>query len=512
MKQLKPAVGMTRISDEHRQGDGYSPQLQLQRIHEQSEQMGFKIEKLFQIEETAFKPLERRQFAEVKDYIESHKRIVALVVDRLDRFARNYTDLGWAMETARNGVGIEVFALDQRISTLNEPTHFAMYMTGANDFSQRLKDRALTDMPRLAAQGRWLWKAPHGYRNVPKVVAPGNRALIEIDENYEWVIKSFFQKYAYQCFTVPDLIAWTKEKNIKTRSGKTFAKDTIYTLLRNRIYLGEVRWRDEWFPGQHEPIIDRKTFNKVQEIMNERAGRNLGLKRGNMPFLLKDLNMVCGYCGSAITAQVTKGNGGRYVYYYCYRKNTPECRKTYNENDLLQRGGAVFAPIKFPPEVMAQFEVDFDKGVKVVLGEAYQTQAFLKRQVSQIQAKIEKAMNMALDAPQGASAEWNQKIVDLHQEKLKLEQQVEEANALDKGKVVEVMDFIFWANNLQKSYEEESNGLMKAKMLKMVSSNLTLTHENIEPDYRNHFLEAINFDSSRGVVGPAGFEPATRRL
>jgi len=37
--------------------------------------------------------------------------------------------------------------------------------------------------------------------------------------------------------------------------------------LKNRIYLGETNDADKWFEGEHEDIIDHKTFEQVQQLL-----------------------------------------------------------------------------------------------------------------------------------------------------------------------------------------------------------------------------------------------------
>jgi site-specific DNA recombinase len=36
-------------------------------------------------------------------------------------------------------------------------------------------------------------------------------------------------------------------------------------LLKNRFYLGDVLYRDEIYPGEHDPILDRALFDAVQQ-------------------------------------------------------------------------------------------------------------------------------------------------------------------------------------------------------------------------------------------------------
>jgi site-specific DNA recombinase len=45
----------------------------------------------------------------------------------------------------------------------------------------------------------------------------------------------------------------------------------VRTVLRNRVYLGEVSFRDTWYPGQHQPLVDQASFDAVQQLMAERG-------------------------------------------------------------------------------------------------------------------------------------------------------------------------------------------------------------------------------------------------
>src|SRR5262249_31346941 len=42
-------------------------------------------------------------------------------------------------------------------------------------------------------------------------------------------------------------------------------------LLKNRIYMGEMGHKNKWYPGEHEPIIDRKVFDRVQHRLASNA-------------------------------------------------------------------------------------------------------------------------------------------------------------------------------------------------------------------------------------------------
>jgi DNA invertase Pin-like site-specific DNA recombinase len=50
------------------------------------------------------------------------------------------------------------------------------------------------------------------------------------------------------------------------RGGKQMSPGTIYNILRNPIYVGEIRGHDTTYPGRHEPIISRETWEAAQAL------------------------------------------------------------------------------------------------------------------------------------------------------------------------------------------------------------------------------------------------------
>jgi hypothetical protein len=43
-----------------------------------------------------------------------------------------------------------------------------------------------------------------------------------------------------------------------TRGGVLFGRGSLFYLLRNRFYIGEVKYKDEILPGEQPAIMDRK--------------------------------------------------------------------------------------------------------------------------------------------------------------------------------------------------------------------------------------------------------------
>ena len=49
--------------------------------------------------------------------------------------------------------------------------------------------------------------------------------------------------------------------------GQALSCGALYTLLRNPIYVGEIRHRGVCHSGQHAPIVDRAMWDKVAQLL-----------------------------------------------------------------------------------------------------------------------------------------------------------------------------------------------------------------------------------------------------
>lgn len=76
------------------------------------------------------------------------------------------------------------------------------------------------------------------------------------------------------------------------------------------------RWREQTFPGIHEPLIDQDTFDTAQALLKER-GEDLAIRAASRADFLLTGFVRCGRCRRAYVGMSAKGNGGTYHYYAC---------------------------------------------------------------------------------------------------------------------------------------------------------------------------------------------------
>ncbi|MGB7372416.1 recombinase family protein [Erythrobacter sp.] len=60
----------------------------------------------------------------------------------------------------------------------------------------------------------------------------------------------------------------------KPRGGTPISPSTVYSILQNPMYVGEIRGHDRTYLGQHEPLVSRETWEAAQVICQERKKRS----------------------------------------------------------------------------------------------------------------------------------------------------------------------------------------------------------------------------------------------
>lgn len=164
----------------------------------------------------------------------------------------------------------------------------------------------------------------------------------------------------------------------------------LHKILINPYYTGLVNFSGATYAGKHEPLIDRETWDKVQDALQSRRS---GERRRKHDHYLKS-TVYCGNCHSRLIVQMTRSKTGElYPYFYCSARQA-------KRNDCKQKAVLI--------------HVVEDKIV-----EAYHE----RLQLTQIKREqVEQAFREELVATRGDAAERRQQLrIDL--ERLEREQQ-----------------------------------------------------------------------------------------
>ncbi len=235
-----------------------------------------------------------------------------------DRLARNSVDGGKIIYLIDCG----------RIAALKfpqfwfEPTPQGKFMLNiafgqSKYYIDSLSENVRRGLRQKVRRGEYPGPAPIGYINDPRT------KTVIVDRKKAKIIKQTFELYAQNNSCLEDISNFLAQKGILRRSGKIWHKDRAKYLLSNPFYYGHFRYAKEVYEGEHEPIIAKKLFDKVQEVLKQR-GRPRH-KTEIEPQVFCGI-LHCATCGMMITGEYRvkkqkNGNIHNYIYYHCTKKN-----------------------------------------------------------------------------------------------------------------------------------------------------------------------------------------------
>lgn len=117
--------------------------------------------------------------------------------------------------------------------------------------------------------------------------------------------------------------SWTTQKG-KTSGGYDFTRGGLYSMLQNPIYVGRIRHKDLIHEGQHEAIIDKEIWTRVQELLAANGFEHRTKKNAKSPSLLAGL--LFHEDGQPFRTRHTKRSGSR-THYYLHPAHTMPARE-----------------------------------------------------------------------------------------------------------------------------------------------------------------------------------------
>lgn len=248
--------------------------------------------------------------------------VICFKLDRITRSLKDFVDL-WALFADRD---VDVISLREKFDT-SMPTGEAMVqliMVFAQLERKMTAERTFSIMRDRADRG--LWNGGHvvGYRS-----AADDPGKLEIDPEGADIIRRIFDKFeelgSAGAVTrhLSDLgirLPTYRTRADKLRGGNRFTKQKVIGILRNPIYLGQIRWGESVRDDCHEPIISQEQFDRVQLVIGKTTQRRMNLKtpKGRV-YLLSGL-LRC-QCGAHMVGASAHGRTAKNYYYVCTRQN-----------------------------------------------------------------------------------------------------------------------------------------------------------------------------------------------
>ncbi len=179
------------------------------------------------------------------------------------------------------------------------------------------------------------------------------------------------------------------ELGLRSRKEQELSISNIHNKLKNPIFCGLLRYGGEIHEGKHEPIISKKLFDSVQEVMSRKSKPH---SKGLKPFLYRGF-FRCGECGCFITTETQKGHN----YLRCTKRKNP-CEQKYVREELITSQIRTELQKVSLPDDWAKWMIA--ENAKDRQSEVQSSTLFVqntKDEIFSIEKKIEKLMTLYLD-------------------------------------------------------------------------------------------------------------------
>jgi site-specific DNA recombinase len=129
-------------------------------------------------------------------------------------------------------------------------------------------------------------------------------------------VEQIFTLYGHARLGTRAIAAQLNQQGQRTRAGRPWSGYTIGRMLANRLYLGEVGFRDVTTPNAHPPLVSRELFEECQQILTARGDSHSRRAAATSDYHLTGL-ITCPQCGCRYVGTSATGKLRRYRYYTC---------------------------------------------------------------------------------------------------------------------------------------------------------------------------------------------------
>ncbi len=320
-----------RVSSEKQAEKDLSIPAQLQALRDYASKRGWSVVHEYVDEAESARTADRPKFQEMIATARNKQHpFQAILVWKLSRFARNRED-SIVYKSLLRKYGVQVISINEPVDKSPAGQMFEGMIEVIDEFySANLAQDTIRGMKENARRGFLNGgMTPYGYRRAHIQDGSVQRSRLTIDAAEASIVRRVFQ-LCVQGMGAKDIVKTLNREGLTTRAGKKWGKSTIYYLLTNETYTGVLIFnRIKKRAGQglltpsehvirvenaHPVIVDLDTFQKVQQLLKERAPKLTAPRGLGSDHLLSSL-VFCGKCGARMTACSAKS--GKHHYYAC---------------------------------------------------------------------------------------------------------------------------------------------------------------------------------------------------
>ena len=220
-------------------------------------------------------------------------KIDVIVVYKIDRLSRSLCDFAELSKSFEKW-NVAFVSVTQEINTQTSAGRMMLniLMTFAQFEREMIATRIKDKMSATRKKGKYTGGvSPFGY------IAFEKRLIV--DENEAPTVRRIFKRYLE--IQSPKQIAYElNQDGLKTGTGKEWDTARIYRILNNYTYAGKVFYEGHAYPGEHEAIIDDKTWRLTQSFLKANTPNPKPTERRKTSSAALGGIIRCGHCNSAM--------------------------------------------------------------------------------------------------------------------------------------------------------------------------------------------------------------------
>ena len=404
----------------------------------------------------------------------------AILTWKLDRLARNFDDGGKIIGMLQRGVIQEIRTFEKTYLPTDNVLLIAVELGMANQYVRDLSLNIRRGIREKVRRGIFYGKAPLGYYNEPRL-----RTIEPHPKDFKKV-KAIFERFATGEYLITELQREMSKVGLRgQRSGKPLSLPTLSDLLRNPFYYGVFLHKGELHQGIHVPMITKKTFDDIQQVLLD-LGKPQNGYRKQKGFLFLNF-ATCGSCGYAITAERhIKRSGLKFHYYRCTHKNkSPHCddhhytRQEKFESEVKRNTGLVCLPDEWKEKFLARIDTWSEES-----SDSKQTQIDrLKSDLTSLKSRLNRINNAFAEGTLDVD-EFRELKNPLIPQKVEIEQKIVGLEKSKHDRLEPLRDWVLEANQANEWVATE-NWLKMKSFLQRVGSNRLLRAQTLTVSWKS---------------------------
>ena len=472
-------VVLARVSSRIQDEEGYSLDAQEHLADEYCSRKNLAVIRLFRITETASKAKERQIFTEMIKYINKN-RICILVVEKVDRLTRSFKDMVMIDDWLEGDEKREVHLIKDglvmnKCSRSQDKLNWGVKVLFAKNYTDNLREEVYKGRQEKLSQGWLPGRPPYGYMTIGD---KGRKTHVPHPEE-SILAKKLFEAYLEPSHSLNSVTRYAASIGIVTHNGNPRCRSAITdNILKNPFYIGVNRWQGKDYPGNQQPIIEKRLFDAVQAKMSRKSPPKYRKHNPDLRGMIQ-----CSECGGTISWEFQKG-----VWYgHCSRYRGCPKKRYAKQSDIEKQLYKHFEELLCPSSEIVEWIIEslkkrhqndvYDHTISVdALRQQYD------RKKRQLDLLYEDRLSERI-TPERYD-ELNKKIV---QEQEEIDSNISGVNIKSREQLITGIDVLEKSQQASRIYATKSSD-EKRKLLGELFTSLTLDGVNLHVQYNPYTL------------------------